>query len=324
MRVLVTGAAGFIGSVVAERLLAEGHAVVGFDNLSTGRREAVPEGVEFIFGDLWYASDIGQAMRGVDVVCHLAAEAAIDHRNPGKFYAANVAGGLNLLDAMVQAGVKRLIVSSTAAVYGVPAEVPIREDAPTVPCNAYGESKLAFERMLRWWERAHGFKSVVLRFYNVAGSSPTRGEQRKHEAHLLPMALDAALSGDELCLTGAEQDTPDRTAIRDYVSVLDIARAFSMSLAGDAQPGMQVYNLGSGTGHSNLEIVQAVKRVTGRDFPVVRRPNRSGDPPVLVADIGKARRELGWEPQHSDLDEIIASAWAWRQKMAKMRAQSGS
>ena len=313
MRILCAGCAGYIGSVVAERLLSEGHQVLGLDNLSSGVREAVPEGVRIEQGDLRDTYGLAHQVYRVDAVCHLAAEAAIDNSRPEAFYRANVVGGLSLLEAMAMAGVKRLVFASTASVYGAPDEVPIREDAPKLPVNAYGASKLAFENMLPWWEQAHGIKAVVFRFYNVAGATEQHGEMRKRETHLIPMALDAALSGSELCLTGAEQDTPDRTAIRDYVSVLDVARAFSMALAGDAQPGMQVYNLGSGTGHSNLEIVQAVKRVTGRDFPVALCPSRSGDPPILVADISKARDVLGWEPTQG-LDEMIESAWRWRQR----------
>jgi len=316
MNIFVTGAAGYIGSVVTDRLLEDGHSVVAMDNLRHGRREAVHPGAEFLEGDLldraWLFE---QLRRGFDAVVHLAAEALIDEsiRDPGRFYQANVAGGLNLLDAMIAAGTGRLVFSSTAAVYGEPTVIPIREDAPLQPVNSYGESKLAFERALHWYRRAYGLRYVSLRYFNACGATDRCGEQRERETHLIPILLDVALClRPGIQLFGTDYDTPDGTCIRDYVHVSDIADAHVRCLAALDQLGSAAFNLGNGTGHSNREVIEAVRHVTGRPIAVEARPRRPGDPARLVASPETILRMLGWRPAIGSLDEMIASAWRWR------------
>jgi UDP-glucose 4-epimerase len=316
MKIFVTGAAGYIGSVVTERLVEQGHAVVAFDNLSHGFRDVVHPGAEFIEGDLLDREALVGTIRAgrFDAVVHLAAEALIDAsiRDPGLFFRANTIGGLNLLDAMAAGGVPRMVFSSTAAVYGEPADVPISEDAPTRPVNAYGESKLAFERALPWYRRAHAIRHVSLRYFNACGATERCGERHEPETHLIPILLDVA-SGrrDAIQLFGTDYDTADGTCLRDYVHVRDIAEAHVLCLEHLDAIGGDVFNLGNGTGYTNRQVIDAVQRVTGRQIAVVPAPRRPGDPARLVASSDRIRQSVGWTPALPRLESMIESAWRW-------------
>ncbi len=317
MRILVTGAAGYIGSVVTEQLIAQGHQVVAFDSLLYGHREAVHPEARFVQGDLLDAPLLTNLLREqpVDAVAHLAAEAYIDEslRDPGRFYRANVTGGLNLLDAMLASGVKRLVFSSTAAVYGQPRQVPIPEDAPKEPCNSYGDSKLAFERILAWYRVAHDLRYICLRYFNACGATQRCGEARRKETHLIPLCFEAALGQrPALHLFGTDYDTPDGTCIRDYVHVTDIAQAHLLALNEIDRIQERAYNLGNGSGYSNRQVIETVKQVSGRDFKVIPSDRRPGDPARLVAGSERIRQELGWQPSIPDLTAIVETAWRWR------------
>ncbi len=317
MTVLVTGAAGYIGSVVAERLLALGHAVAAFDDLSQGHRAAVPSGARFFEGDLRDRTRLAEVFSAVrpDAVAHLAAEALVGESvtEPAKFFAVNVTGGLNLLDAMRAGGVFRLVFSSTAAVYGEPERTPICEDAPLRPVNAYGASKLAFEQALPWYASAYGLRHVSLRYFNACGATVERGEHHEPETHLIAILLEVALGlRPEIRIFGGDYDTPDGTCIRDYVHVADIAEAHVLALDHIDRIGAGAFNLGNGTGFSNREVVETARRITGHPIPAVAAPRRTGDPARLVAGADRAREVLGWEPRYRTLDEMIATAWAWR------------
>jgi UDP-glucose 4-epimerase len=322
MKILVTGGAGFIGSVVTEQLVERGHEVVVLDSLKYGSRAAVHPAARFVQGNLLDEEVLRELLDGghIEAVAHLAAEAFIDDslRDPGLFYRVNTSGGLCLLEAMMRAGVRNLVFSSTAAVYGQPQQVPIPEDAPLVPCNSYGESKLAFERMLTWYRPAYGLRFVVLRYFNACGATTRCGEARSRETHLIPIALAAALGQrDGLDLFGTDYDSPDRTCIRDYVHVADIARAHVLALDAMERVEGRAYNLGSGEGYSNLQVIRAVQRVTGRDFPLRLAGRRPGDPARLVADATRAARELDWKPAHPTLEHMIETAWQWRMNHPK-------
>ena len=319
MTVLVTGAAGYIGSVVAERLLAHGHVVGALDDLSEGHRAAVPGGARFFEGDLRDRARLAEVMSAVrpDAVVHLAAEALVGESvtNPAKFFEVNVTGGLNLLDAMRDAGVRRLVFSSTAAVYGEPVQIPIRESAPLRPVNAYGASKLAFEQALPWYSAAYGLRHVSLRYFNACGATDEHGEHHVPETHLIAILLEVALGlRTEIRIFGNDYDTPDGTCIRDYVHVADIAAAHLQALDRIDTIESGAFNLGNGAGFSNREVVQAARRVTGHAIPGVAAPRRAGDPARLVASAGRAREVLGWSPRYRTLDEMIATAWAWRKE----------
>ena len=317
MTVLVTGAAGYIGSVVTERLLEHGHRVAAFDDLSQGHRTAVPAGAGFFEGDLRDRTRLAEVMSAVrpDAVVHLAAEALVGESvtDPAKFFEVNVTGGLNLLDAMRGAAVRRLVFSSTAAVYGEPEGVPIREDAPLLPVNAYGASKLAFERTLPWYSSAYGLRHVSLRYFNACGATAERGEHHVPETHLIAILLEVALGlRPEIRIFGCDYDTPDGTCIRDYVHVSDIADAHLLALDRIDRIESGAFNLGNGNGFSNHEVVEAARRVTGQPIPAAAAPRRAGDPARLVASAARAREALGWSPRYRTLDEMIATAWAWR------------
>lgn len=317
MKVLVTGAAGYIGSVVTEQLLARNHEVFALDNLRYGHYGAVHQEANFLQGDLlnreWLISLLAE--NPVDAVVHLAAEAQIDEsmRDPGRFFLVNVHGGLNLLDAMMKADIHRMVFSSTAAVYGEQVKTPIAEEAGMAPINAYGESKLAFERMLYWYRMAHGLRYVTLRYFNASGATDSCGECHVPETHLIPILLEVAQGQREAVqLYGTDYGTPDGTCIRDYVHVVDIAEAHLLALSQIDHIESRTYNIGSGTGHSNLEVIQAVSQVTEKDIPVTPAARRPGDPERLVASSDLIRKELGWEPLFPQLAEIVQSAWQWK------------
>jgi UDP-glucose 4-epimerase len=314
MRLLVTGGAGYIGSVVAQHLLARGDEVTVFDSLARGHRAAVPEGARLVEGDLLEP----QALRGVlaggcDGVLHFAAVALVAEsvEHPERYYRGNVVGTLNLLDAMREAGVPRLVFSSTAATYGDPESDPITEDEPATPVNAYGNSKLAVDRMIADESRAHGLAAVSLRYFNVAGASGDLGEDHEPETHLIPLILQAAAGRrDHVSVFGTDYPTEDGSAVRDYIHIDDLSRAHLLALDNAEGGRHEIYNLGTGTGYSVRQVVDAVRRVTGREFEVREEPRRPGDPPRLVAANAKARERLGWVPEKT-LDEIVADAWAW-------------
>ncbi len=320
MKILVTGAAGFIGSVVTEQLIEGGGEVVALDNLQSGHRAAVHSGARFVEGDLCD----GDWLRGVltahpvDAVVHLAAEALIDDRDPGRFYRVNVCGGLNLLEGMAAARVTRLIFSSTAAVYGEPGWPLITEDAPRRPVNPYGESKLAFEGMLPWYARSYGLRHISLRYFNACGASERYGQFGPRETHAIPILFEVALGQrPAFPLFGTDYDTPDGTCIRDYIHVVDIAQAHRVALTAIDQIGARAYNLGTGTGYSNRQVIEAVERVTGRPIPVAPAPRRAGDPARLVAGAGRIREELGWAPRYPELTTMVQTAWDWRRRHLK-------
>jgi UDP-glucose 4-epimerase len=316
MRVLVTGGAGYIGSVVVEELVRDGHDVVVFDNLSKGHADAVAPGVELVRAYLRDREAIAATLRRrrVEAVVHMAADSLVGESvtRPDKYYDNNVGAGLCLLDAMLRCEVDRLVFSSTAAVYGEPAKQPIEESDPTIPTNPYGETKLAFERALPWYAAAYGLRFASLRYFNAAGASDRCGELHDPETHLIPLVLQAA-AGRRPAVTifGDDYPTPDGTCIRDYIHVVDLARAHVLALGG-LDRGSAIYNLGcGGAGYSVREVIDAARRVTGRDIPVTIGPRRAGDPAVLVASSNKIQQGLGWQPTRGALDDIVASAWRW-------------
>ena len=317
MKVLVTGGAGYIGSVVAERLLGRGNTVVVLDSLVRGHRMAVPNEAEFIRGDLrdrdWLIRTVADVRP--DAVAHLAGEALVGESatDPAKFFDVNVHGGLNLLDAMVNAEVNRLVFSSTAAVYGEPASVPITEDAPRVPVNAYGASKWSFEQMLPWYAAAYGLRHISFRYFNACGATVERGEFHVPETHLIAILLEVALGlRDEIQLFGDDYETPDGTCIRDYIHVSDIADAHVLALSSIDELDSGAFNLGTGTGFSNRDVIESVRRVTGHSIPVVPAPRRTGDPARLVASAARATDVFGWRPAYPTLDVMVETAWKWR------------
>ena len=318
MKFLVTGGAGYIGSVVALQLAEVGHQVTVLDNLSKGHVTAIPRGATFVRADLLDAEGLAQVFAGgYDGVLHFAALSLVGEsvEQPGRYYRANVAGTLNLLEAMRDTGVPRLVFSSTAAVYGEPEETPIPETAPTRPTNPYGGSKLAVDQLIGFFANAHGISATSLRYFNVAGASGPLGEDHEPETHLIPLVLKAALGErDSVKIFGTDYPTPDGTAIRDYIHVEDLGRAHLLALeaADEARPGEhRVYNLGNGAGFSVREVVEAAQRVTGRRIEAIEAPRRAGDPPVLVASSEKIRGELGWKPQKPSLEAMISDAWEW-------------
>ena len=317
MKLLVTGGAGYIGSVVAHQLLQEGHEVSVLDNLSKGHERAVPEGCRFVGVDLLDAGGVNDALaEGFDGVLHFAALSLVAEsvEQPERYYRNNVCGTLNLLEAMGESGVTRLVFSSTAAVYGEPEEVPIPETSPTLPTNPYGASKLAVDRMIGAVAAARGLAATSLRYFNVAGASGRFGEDHHPETHLIPLVLQTA-SGrrDSVKLFGTDYPTRDGTAVRDYIHVEDLGRAHLLALEA-ARPGEhRVYNLGNGAGFSVREVIEAARRVTGCPIEAVEAPRRSGDPAVLVASSDKIRDELGWKPERPEPEAMISDAWEWMQ-----------
>jgi UDP-glucose 4-epimerase len=316
MTVLVTGGAGYIGSVMVETLQRRGLDPVVADDLSRGHRSAVSQDVPLLVGDVSDSAFLDSlfASHRIDAVMHFAALSQVGEsmQDPGAYFRNNVGGVLSLLSCMIRHDTRRFILSSTAATYGDPLELPIPESAPTVPTNPYGESKLMCERMLAWFGQVHGVRWTSLRYFNAAGATPEHGEDHAVETHLIPLALRAALTGSpELQVYGADYPTEDGTCVRDYVHVEDLAQAHLLALEKMAVSPGDVYNLGNGQGFSVLEVIRSVERVTGRilEWRAVKR--RPGDPARLVASSEKARRELAWQPSHSDLDRMVASAWSW-------------
>jgi UDP-glucose 4-epimerase len=321
MRILVTGGAGYVGSVSVERLLGAGHEVTVLDDLSTGHADQVVTTARLVRGTYGDREAVGGILRGerIDAVLHCGAKSLVGEsmRDPAGYYRANVVGGVALLDAMRDAGVERIVFSSTAAVYGVPESTPIPEDAALRPINPYGETKRTFEGAMAWYGAAHGLRSVSLRYFNVAGASEANGERHDPETHLIPNVLTALEGGTPLTLFGEDYPTPDGTPIRDYIHVLDLADAHLAALEatapGDARTDAAlVCNLGSGGGFSVREVLAAAEAVVGRPVPYIVGPRRAGDPPVLVAAIERAAEVLGWLPLRSTLEEMIGSAWDWR------------
>jgi UDP-glucose 4-epimerase len=319
MKILVVGGAGYIGSVCAELLLNEGHDVAIFDNLTEGHRRAIDERAEFTEGDLADAAGT-QSMLGrirPDAVMHFAANALVGEsmENPSKYFRNNIANGLNLLDAMVATGIGRFVFSSTCAIFGPPERVPIDEEVPKNPINPYGESKLAFEKILKWYGAIHGLKFVSLRYFNAAGASERFGEDHRTETHLIPNVLKVVLGQkSHVEIYGTDYETPDGTCIRDYIHILDLARAHILALSA---PKSEFYNLGTGGGSSVREVIHAAAQVTGKKIEVLEKSRRPGDPPRLIAASDKIRKELGWTPQYQSLPTIIESAWKWHQKFPR-------
>ncbi len=333
MKILVTGGAGYIGGTVASLLGERGHIPVVYDNLSHSRREQVPAGVDFVEGDLADRAAIENLFTSAvssgapfDGVLHFAAliEAGESMQKPERYFRNNTASTLSLLEAVLAHGPRRIVFSSTAAVYGEPESVPILEDARLQPTNTYGESKLLVERMLEWFHRIHGLRSASLRYFNVAGAPEgpggiTRGEAHEPESHLIPLILDVALGRRaSIRIYGDDYPTPDGTCIRDYIHVSDLADAHLLALDALESPAAArqrlVYNLGNGRGFSVREVIESARRVTGHPIPAEVHPRRPGDPAVLVASSEKAIRELNWKPRYTQLDDILRTAWAWHQK----------
>lgn len=316
MRILVTGGAGYIGSVTCELLASRSHHVAVVDDLSRGHRAAVPDGVELHVASILDTARLEEIFvhERPEGVLHFAASSQVGEsmRDPGLYFRNNVGGIINLLDAAVRTGCSRVLLSSSAATYGEPESVPIPEEAPTRPTNPYGESKRIGEQILEWYRQVHGLRYASLRYFNAAGASPLRGEDHTPETHLIPLALAAAMGrGPALQVFGTDYPTPDGTCIRDYVHVLDLADAHILALEKLSEESRLILNLGSASGFSVLEIIQAVERVTGRRVPWEPAPRRGGDPPRLVASHERARAVLGWNPRHAAIDTIIATAWRW-------------
>ncbi|HUR49429.1 MAG TPA: UDP-glucose 4-epimerase GalE [Acidimicrobiales bacterium] len=313
MRLLVVGGAGYIGSVVAGELLEAGHEVTVADNLWRGHRDAVPEGAAFTALDLCDAEAVNRVVTpDFDGVMHFAALSLVGEsvQQPVRYFRANVGGTLNLLDAMRDAKVRRLVFSSTAACYGEPDDVPITEETVTRPTNPYGASKLAVDHAIGFECAASGLAAVSLRYFNVAGASGQYGERHDPETHLIPLVLQAALGlRESVSVFGSDYPTPDGTAVRDYIHVEDLARAHLLALDSADTPGHRIYNLGNGAGFSVREVIEAARAVTGVEIPTVEAPRRAGDPAVLVASSARIAAELGWRAQKADLKVIVADAW---------------
>jgi UDP-glucose 4-epimerase len=317
MRLLVTGGAGYIGSIVARHLIAADHEVVVLDNLSRGHREAVPDGADLVTADLLDREALGAVVeRGFDAVLHFAALSLVGESGtrPELYYRVNVGGTLNLLEAMRAADVPKLVFSSTAAVYGEPKEIPIPETALTMPTNTYGRSKLAVDWMIGDFCRAHGLGAASLRYFNVAGASGGLGEDHDPETHLIPNILRVALGAVPFVeVYGTDYDTSDGTAIRDYIHIDDLAEAHVLALAAVESGRHRIFNLGNGTGFSVREVVRAARQVTGAEIHAREAPRRAGDPATLVASSDLIRAELGWTPRKPALEEMVADAWAFAQ-----------
>lgn len=319
MRILVTGGAGYIGGTVTRLLLAKGHQVTIFDNLCHSKRLAVSNKAAFVEGNIADRKLIEDTLKQgrFDGVMHFAAliEAGESMKHPEVYFRNNTAATLTLLEAMLATGTNRLVFSSTAACYGEPETTPILEDARLKPTNPYGESKLLVEQMLGWMNAIHGLRYASLRYFNVAGAIEGYGEAHEPESHLIPLILDVALGRREkIKIFGQDYPTKDGTCIRDYIHVEDLAEAHLLALGALEHHSKLIYNIGNGQGFTVREVVDSVKRVTGKPIPVEECPRRPGDPAVLVASSEKIKTELGWKPKFAELDAIVASAWEWHQK----------
>ena len=315
-KILVTGGAGYIGSICVEELLNRGYEVAVFDNLSEGHAKAIDPRADFYQGDLADRSVLRHAFEQAkpEAVMHFAANALVGESmtNPSKYFRNNVASGINLLDMAVEAGVKKFVFSSTCATFGIPGHMPLDETLPQRPINPYGESKLMFETVLRWYEKIHNLSFVALRYFNAAGASEKFGEDHRIETHLIPNILKVALGQkDHVEIYGTDYETPDGTCIRDYIHILDLAQAHILALG---SPKSDFYNLGTGGGTSVREVIETCKQVTGRDIKAIEKPRRAGDPPRLIAASEKIRTALGWQPQYQNIRAIVESAWAWHVK----------
>ena len=313
MNVLVTGGAGYIGSICVEELINSGHTVTVLDNLSEGHRSAVDARAAFIEGYLGDPQTANSAIKSsrAEAIIHFAAHALVGEsmQNPGKYFRNNVAWGLELLDAAVQNKVRKFVFSSTCATFGPPDRVPMTEDLPQRPINPYGESKVMFEKMLLWYQKIFGLEFVTFRYFNAAGASQKYGEHHRIETHLIPNILKVPLGQADHCeIYGTDYPTPDGTCIRDYIHIVDLAQAHILAM----QPGKQgFYNLGNGEGYSVREVIKMCEQVSGKAIKAIERPRRPGDPARLVAAADKAFSELGWKPKYPKLEDIVSTAWAW-------------
>jgi UDP-glucose 4-epimerase len=319
VKILVTGGAGYIGGTVTKLLLERGHSVVVYDNLCHARRSMVPPGATFVEGDVADTKRLEEIFSSDTFagVMHFAAliEAGDSMRKPETYFGNNTAATLGLLQAMLNKNLKKLVFSSTAAVYGEPVSTPILENAALVPTNPYGESKLLVEQMLSWIHRVHGLRYASLRYFNVAGAIPGRGEAHEPESHIIPLILDVALGRRQsIKIFGQDYPTPDGTCIRDYIHVQDLAEAHLLAFEGLDVRDRMIYNLGNGVGFSVREVVESARRVTGHPIPVDEMPRRPGDPAVLIAGSAKIEKDLGWKPKYTQLDDIVRSAWEWHQQ----------
>jgi UDP-glucose 4-epimerase len=319
MNILVTGGAGYVGSIVTEELIKLGHDVIVFDNLSTGHRKAVSPRAELVIGDIRNSKDLDQTFSKyeIDAVMHMAADTVVECSmiDPKRFFHNNVIGGIDLLDAMIKYGILKIIFSSSAAIYGNPQSIPIEEDHPKNPVNAYGDSKLMFEHILWWYGQAYGLTHISLRYFNAAGASERLGADQHPANLLIPSVLKAALNKDHpVSIFGDDYPTKDGTCIRDYVHVLDIARAHISALNKLDKLIGKAYNLGSSSGYSVLDIIDVARKVTKADIHIDICPRRAGDPVSIVASSKLAKAELGWKPELSNIEDIISSAWLWTKK----------
>src|SRR5580704_12088800 len=316
-RVLVTGGAGYIGSVVTAQLLKQGFDVLVFDDLSNGHQAAVPSGAKLVVANTSNRSALDEVFRAqrIDAVMHFAAsiEAGESMKVPEKYFRNNTANALTLLEAVIAHKVPRFVFSSTAALYGTPDRTPIEEGDSLRPTNAYGESKLLAERMLEWFNRIHGLRYACLRYFNAAGAAGGQGEDHHPESHLIPLTLQVALGQrKELSIYGTDYPTTDGTCVRDYVHVSDLAAAHVLVLQALKEKHKLIYNLGNGRGFSVREVIETARRLTGQAIPALETPRRPGDPAVLVASAEKIKKELGWQPEYASLEAIVRSAWDWR------------
>ena len=320
MSILVTGAAGYIGSIITEELIREGRPVIALDNLTQGHQGAIVSEAVFIQADLADSEKLEQVFRHYQIssVMHLAAESLVEESmtDPKRYFHNNVICSTNLLDTMLEYGVHKIVFSSSAAVYGEPKKVPIKERDPAIPVNTYGESKLMFEKILHWYGHAYRLRFIALRYFNAAGASERFGEDHNPETHLIPNALKVALGQrDYVPILGTDYPTKDGSCVRDYIHVFDIAKAHLLALKQlDGGESNKAYNLGNGEGYSVFEVISAVRKVTGADIPTVVQARRRGDPPVLVASSKLARSELGWHPEYPALESIVESAWRWQKE----------
>jgi UDP-glucose 4-epimerase len=326
MRVLVTGGAGYIGSVITDQLISDGHAVVVYDNLSKGHAYAVSTDATFVEADLLAEDTLQRTLvqYRIDAVIHMAASSLVGESmtDPGRYYINNVVASTQLLNALVRTNIQMLVFSSTAAVYGEPERQPIAESDPTAPSNTYGETKLAVERAMAWYHRAHGLRYVALRYFNAAGATAERGERHDPETHLIPLVLRAAQDARyPITVFGHDYPTRDGTCVRDYVHVSDLARAHVLALEALSRKDIltDTFNLGCGDGYTVKEVIDAAKAITGRDIPVNVGSRRSGDPAVLVASSDRIAKTLGWRPQQSSLEAIVGSAWKWETTFSEHR-----